>query len=293
MQVTLAIVQAHLRFYNLILDMLQPISRKEDMKRCRTTLMSGAEIRLAYGTQSCCSKNCMQKLIQGSHAPRENRSRDSNRRSNSSSGSISVISSVDEDSTFVDREDSSLFCQQIGMPTTSIPLLEFDKFIEEVRRPFFALTTGTTSIEEANDQLRYYLVQKFTENRIGGDPNDKHNNFLYLYQLHSLSRGVITVCKTTYIIITGVSLSVIEYAQKLVRKNTSPESIILRGTDDRSIKQESLKEAFVSFGMNYNLYQQNVNQFVDIMKIPESPTAFICVTFLAEWFELAGEQEVS
>jgi hypothetical protein len=29
------------------------------------------------------------------------------------------------------------------------------------------------------------------------------------------------------------------------------------------------------------------------MKIPDSPTAFICVTFLAEWFELAGEQEVS
>lgn len=277
--------------------MLQPISKKEDMKRCRTTLMSGAEIRLAYGTQSCCSKNCMQKLIQGSLAPRENRrtssvidSSNRQRGTSSSSGSISVLSSLDEETSF-DVEDSSLFCQQIGVPRTSIPSLEFDQFIEEVRRPFFALTAGTTSTEEANDQLRYYLVQKFTENRIG-DPNDKHN-VLYLYQLHSLSRGVITVCKTTYIIITGVSLSVIEYAQKLVRKNTSPESIILRGTDnDRSLKQESLKDAFSSFGMNYNLYQQNINQFVDIMKIPESPTAFICVTFLAEWFELAGEQEV-
>ena len=268
------------------------------MKRCRTTLMSGAEIRLAYGTQSCCSKNCMQKLIQGSLVPRENRrtssvivdSSNRQRGTSSSSGSISVLSSLDEETSF-DVEDSSLFCQQIGVPRTSIPSLEFDQFIEEVRRPFFALTAGTTSTEEANDQLRYYLVQKFTENRIG-DPNDKHN-VLYLYQLHSLSRGVITVCKTTYIIITGVSLSVIEYAQKLVRKNTSPESIILRGTDnDRSLKQESLKDAFSSFGMNYNLYQQNINQFVDIMKIPESPTAFICVTFLAEWFELAGEQEV-
>ena len=28
------------------------------------------------------------------------------------------------------------------------------------------------------------------------------------------------------------------------------------------------------------------------MKIPDTPTtAFICVTFLAKWFELAGEQE--
>jgi hypothetical protein len=162
--------------------MLQPISKKEDMKRCRTTLLSGAEIRLAYGTQSCCSKNCIQKLIQSSLAPRENRrtssviidSSNNRRRSTSSSSSISVLSSLDEETKTFDVEDSSLFCQQIGVPTTSIPSLEFDQFIEEVRRPFFALTAGTTSTEEANDQLRYYLVQKFTENRIG-DPNDKHN----------------------------------------------------------------------------------------------------------------------
>ena len=45
--------------------------------------------------------------------------------------------------------------------------------------------------------------------------------------------------------------------------------------------------------MNFNLYKQNINQFVDIIKISDSPTAFMCVTFFAEWFELAGEQEVS
>ena len=154
------------------------------MKRCRTTMMSGAEIRLAYAQQSCCSKDCMQKLIQGSHA-----SKSSRRSVRGSNNSNSSVLSVDTDTTF-DGLDSSLFCQQIGMPTSSIPYLEFDKFIEEVRRPLFALTAGTTSTEEANDQLRYYLVQKFTENRIG-DPDNKQN-FLYLYQLHSLSRGVIT-----------------------------------------------------------------------------------------------------
>ena len=46
--------------------------------------------------------------------------------------------------------------------------------------------------------------------------------------------------------------------QCLVRKNTSAESIILKGCDDeRSLKQESLKEAFVSFGMNYNLNENS------------------------------------
>jgi len=262
---------------------------KEDLKRCRS---SGAEIRLAYERQSCCGKNCMQKLIQGSLGCTSSKRSSfsgsvhhSNRSSNSSIGSSSFA--TDDDTTF----GGSLYCQQIGMPTSSIPILEFDKFIEEVRRPLFALTAGTASKEEANDQIRYYLVQKFTENRIG-DPDNKHN-FLYQYQLHSLSRGVVNVCKTTYINITGISSTAIDYAQRLVRKNTSAESIILKGSDERSVKQESLKEAFESFGMNFNLYEHNINQFVDIMKIPDSPTAFMCVTFLAEWFELAGEQEVS
>jgi len=254
--------------------------------------LSGADIRLAYERQSCCSKNCMQKLIQGSLGSTSSK-RSSvggsvhQRRKGKSSSNSSASSIVDDDTTF----DGSLYCQQIGVPTSRIPILEFDKFVEEVRRPLFALTAGTTSKEEANDQIRYYLVQHFTENRIG-DPDNKHN-FVYQYQLHSLSRGVITVCKTTYVNITGISVSAIDYAQRLVRKNTSAESIILKQCDERSSKQESLKEAFDRFGMNFNLYEQNINQHVDVMKIPDSPTAFICVTFLAEWFELAGEQEVS
>ena len=101
------------------------------------------------------------------------------------------------------------------------------------------------------------------------------------------------MCKTTYVIITGISVTAIDYAQRLVRKNTSAESIILKECDECSRKQESLKEAFDCFGMNFNLYEQNINQFIDVMKIPDTATAFICVTFLAEWFELAGEQEVS
>jgi len=167
--------------------MLDPKNIAEDLKRCR---LSGADIRLAYQSRSCCTKyNCMQKLIQGSPGS----SKKSSKRSSvggsvhqSSNGSFSSNSSsassiVDDDTTF----DGSLYCQQIGVPTSSIPILEFDKFVEEVRRPLFALTAGTKSKEEADDQIRYYLVQHFTENRIG-DP-DKKQNFIYQYQLHSLS----------------------------------------------------------------------------------------------------------
>jgi len=83
--------------------------------------------------------------------------------SSSSSSSTSVLSP--DDTTF-DYDDTSLFCRKIGVPMESIPFLQFDKLIEEVRRPLFALIAGTSSTAEANEQLRYSLVQKFTENRI-------------------------------------------------------------------------------------------------------------------------------
>ena len=51
-------------------------------------------------------------------------------------------------------------------------------------------------------------------------------------------------------------------------------------------------EAFEEFNLDYNLYSLNINRFVDIMMVPDSQSAFMCVTFLAEWFELAGDQEV-
>ena len=102
------------------------------------------------------------------------------------------------------------------------------------------------------------------------------------------------MCKTAYIIITGVSLQAIDYSQRLVRDNVSAESILLGKADQEpKTKGDSLKEAFEKFSLDYNLYQQNINHFVDFMKIPDTTTAFMCVTFLAEWFELAGEQEVN
>ena len=164
----------------------------------RTTLIFGAEIRLAFAQQSRCSKNCMQKLIEGSSSSTNARGGGNGRRRSSSSSASAALSHYDEDSSF--DNSSFLFCQQIGIPTPNIPTFEFDKFVEEVRRPLFEFKAGTSSDEEASNQLRYYLVQKFTEYRIG-DPDNKQN-FLYLYQLHSLSRGTTIVCKTTCIVIT-------------------------------------------------------------------------------------------
>ena len=262
--------------------MLKPKTSRESLNKLRSSLLSGSEIRLIYAKETCCGKNCMQNMIGGSSISGQQR------RKNSSSSSSSSTCSTTTSSTI---SDNFLYCQGINVPINEIPIFEFDQFLEEVRRPIFALQAGAESAEEASEQLRYYLVQKFTENRIS-DPVNKRNH-LYIYQLHSLSRGIITVCKTAYIIMTGVSLQTIDYSQRLVRDGISPESIILGKSDDTTkSKGDSLKEAFQYFSLDYNKYEQNINHFVDVMKIPDSTTAFMCVTFLAEWFELAGDQEV-
>lgn len=260
--------------------MLKPRSAKENMEKKRTTLLSGPEIRVQYAKDTCCSKNCIHSLIYGPEVAHHG---SVSHYSSSSSINKSITSSYNGTSSS-SVIDSFMLCQHMEL---------FDQFIEEVRKPLYLLQAGIDSETEANKQLRYYLVQKFTENRVF-DADDNKHNYEYIYQLHSLSRGVVTVCKMAYIIITGVSYQAIEYAQKLVRNNVSAEGILL-GKDDQSsskTKGDNLKEAFEKFHLDYNIYQLNVNHFVDLMKIPDSTTAFMCVTFLAEWFELAGEQEV-
>jgi hypothetical protein len=259
----------------------QPKSNREELKRIRSTLMTAAEIRSIYAAETCCSKNCMQNLINGP----------GHRSHNSKTSNSSSSSSGSEPTRDI---DSYLFCQQVGVPSDTTPFLVFDQFLEEVRKPFRQLTAGSGNQAEANDQLRYYLVQKFTKNRVNVSDGGGNHNTLYKYQVYSLSRGITTVCNTSYIVLTGISVQAIDNAQRLVRNNISAESIILGNSDEKKTKtkEDQLKEAFEGFNLDYNLYSLNINRFVDIMMVPESQTASICVAFLAEWFELAGEQEV-
>ena len=261
--------------------MLKPKkTNREELKRIRSTLLTAAEIRSTYAVETCCSKNCMQNLINA-----QGRRLHNNRRSSSSSS--------DEPQRDI---DSFLFCQQVGIPSDTIPFIAFDQLLEEIRKPLRQLIAGSGNQAEANDQLRYYLVQKYTENRVyASEDGSNHHNTLYIYQVYSLSRGITTVCKTSYVVLTGISVQAIDYAQRLVRNNISAESIILSNFDEinTKTKEDQLKEAFEEFNLDYNLYSLNINRrFVDIMMVPDSQTAFMCVTFLAEWFELAGDQEV-
>jgi hypothetical protein len=114
--------------------MLKPKYNREELKRIRSTLMTAAEIRSTYATETCCSKNCMQNLInvQGRRSHNRNTS------------SCSSISSGSEPTRNI---DSYLFCQQVGVPSDTIV---FDQFLEEVRKPLRQLIAGSGNQAEAN-----------------------------------------------------------------------------------------------------------------------------------------------
>ena len=156
--------------------MLKPKTNREELKRIRSTLMTAAEIRLTYAAETCCSKNCMQNLINDQGRRLHNRST-----SSSSSSSISSSSVPPRDI------DSFLFCQQVGVPSDTIPFIAFDQFLEEVRKPLRQLIAGSGNQAEANDQLRYYLVQKFTENRVY--VSDSNHNTIYISSVLIITRN--------------------------------------------------------------------------------------------------------
>ena len=95
--------------------MLEPKNIKEDLlKRCR---LSGAEHTFGVRTTALL-QNCMQILIQGTLGSTSSSKRSSfggsvHKRSDRSASS----SIVDDDTTF---DGGSLYCQQIGIPTSSI-----------------------------------------------------------------------------------------------------------------------------------------------------------------------------
>jgi hypothetical protein len=250
--------------------MLKPTSKYEESSRLRSELCTAGQIRLSFASSKCCSQNCVQNLI-----------RDFGDDDRTTSSSSSVRREHHQSIS------SFQYCQGIGISKSNMGICAFDSFVEEVRRPLSELIRGCPSEVEANKQLRYYLVQKFTENRVFVSKN----NYSYIYQLHSLSRGAIPVCKTAYIIITGLKASIIDYAQRQVREGISAESILFDKEDDSEHKISSLKDAFDHFALDFSLYEQNLNNFVDVVNIPDTSTGFICATFLAEWFQLAGEQE--
>eukprot|EP01036_Dinobryon_divergens_P030767 gene30767-40063_t len=199
---------------------------QKDLKRCH---MSGADIGLAYERQSCCSKNCMQKLIQGSLLGSTSSKRSSQRSNRSSSSSNSSC--------------AFLYCQQIGMPMSIIPILEFDKFIEKLRRPLFVLTAGPTSKEEANDQIRYYLVQKFTENRIG-DPNSNFGRAISQWPSKAQSISVLRWLKNQNY----------NDSEDLLEGSCKPLAFYLSVSVQAAIQERELEELSVVFN-NYTKRQ--------------------------------------
>lgn len=248
--------------------MLKADGKDEDLERVFRSKQSSAELELIFARTDCCSnEKCIRKIIASCG------SNDARSKSNESSSSRSL------------HGTASYYCRQIGIPTKTQTSL-FDQYVNEIRKPFQEYVFGTDSKLEANRQLRTYLVQKFQESRTLSDTNKTGNK--WSYQLYSMSRPAITVCKTAFIAMTGISKNIIDYSQSLVRSDHVGDVSVI----ESSSKVKSLKDAFEYFCLDYDKYECNINRFVCIDNVVDSTKSFIATTFLAEWFGLAGELEV-
>ena len=144
---------------------------------------------------SCCSKNCMSNLIKTCNG---------SSKTNRSYG----------------------FCIQLGSPQAasrhvSIDATAFQQFVLECRQPFEDVLAGTESDKvAAAKQLRTFLVASFEKAKVESISCDG-KNFEWIYQLYSLCKAPIQVCKTAYIAVTGISSSSIEYRWRVVSRPSS------------------------------------------------------------------------
>ena len=240
--------------------MLQSDGKREDIDRVYTSKLSPAELEVIFSRTDCCSNGqCMKKILESCRR---------------TSTTAEVTNNL-----------ASYYCRQIGVQNNSNS--SFHLYVDEIRQPFQEYVFGTACDLEANKQLRSYLVHKFGEGRILSSNN---KTVKWKYDLLSISRPSLTVCKIAFIAMTGISNNIIEYSQRKVRTDhVVTDSSSTRGVD----KLDSLRDAFEVFGLDYEKYECNINRFVNIDSVTDSPMSFIATTFLAEWFGLAGELEVS
>jgi hypothetical protein len=86
------------------------------------------------------------------------------------------------------------------------------------------------------------------------------------------------------VVITGIKDEIINYAQRQVREQVSAESILFGNNDSEDRRMRSLRDTFDYFALDFNLYEQNLNNFVEVNNVPESEAGFICTTFLMDWW---------
>ena len=247
-------------------------------KKCLSP--SELEFRIQSQLDDCgCSKNCLSKLIQ-----RFNYSSSNSSSNNNSLTSLNV-------------------CHQIGRINAASRQLQsgisspFQTFVVECRQPFYDVICGTTDDQQvASKQLHTFLVAKFEQGKVSSTEGKYID---WIYHLVSISQRPIEVCKTAYVAVTGISASALNYAQRKVRENVSSLGLTLGDDDitafDRSSGSgiRSLEKAFDFFGLDYHTFAvNNVNSLVDITQIPDDTKAFLCVTYLVDWFGLSGEMEV-
>ena len=125
--------------------------------------------------------------------------------------------------------------------------------------------------------------------------NNKTSTWEYIIcPFNSYLRGGHSVCKMAYMAIMDIRLTWIDHAQRKIKNGIRNDGLIDRNEGIASdIKNNiTIEECFDFFEINYQHYSNNLQCFLDLSKVPDTPTALIATAFLVDFFQICGEQEV-
>jgi len=229
------------------------IQTENDLDRVKAFTLEPQELQCVFSKIKCCTKmDCMRKIIK-----------------------MPLIN-------FSNQYASE--CQKVAESSENETLTfnEFRQFIKEARAPI-------DRIRNSDNELLAYLVRIFGHSR--GKTDEKQNSN-WDYSVYTLKTKNISVCRIAYYAIMGISENKVNYAQQLIRKEYSDGYLYESISKPDTSKITKLKKIFEDFGLDYNLYYNNVQQFIHMPAVPDTLAGLLCATFLSDFFDICGEQEV-
>ena len=161
-------------------------------------------------------------------------------------------------------------------------LYRFEKLVREIRAPFPQYRGKDGKDEDRTKHFNRWLHFKFSDN--GHTKGEVYN--AWNYDIFTMTYGKLEVCKLIFGALYGITATQISYVQKQINNGIVPEMMV---PDNK--EPCTLKEAFQSFGLDFDLYITRIENFVQMDQIPDTRKGLQCVAFLCQYFALCGDNE--
>ena len=222
------------------------IEREQHGQRYFYEALSASDLRTEFTKRSCCSRNCMQTLL---HMPTD----------------PTVRPCCDH--------HAPKYCQPVKRDSSA-----FERLIFNAREATAKYREETPEAEKA---LKSFLMIKLADAR-----RIANSNYDWKYVVVDPERREpVTVCKKAFAAIYGITMSQINYAQRLIRDGENVKF------EDKVRQKTTLKDVFAFWGMDIEFYHQNIANFCIFTAVPETEGGIAAAAYLSDFFDLASEHQ--